>query len=422
MEPWRRNFYLVWLNNFITAVGMMAFLPLFPFYVRELGVEDPGQVRIWAGVLVAGAPLTASVMGPFWGALSDRVGRRWMLVRANFAISVFVGCMGLVDSPWVLLLLRLGQGTFSGFIPPSMTLVSVAAPVERQGRVVGMLHTGVLTGSLIGPLIGGFVADTWSYRAVYGVTATLSAVAMMITILFVREPTNGRPKKSEDSPEHLASLFRQVLDDTVRLFRMGPLRWVLMSVFAIRLGSRLVEPNLGIFIEGLGGVSEDFKNTATGLCFAAMAVATLAMTPYWGRQGDLRGPTRTLAVCALGAGLLYFPMALLDHVVPLYGLCLLAGCFLSGVFPAAYAVASRHSSVEQRGGAFGITFSSIGLANAVAPAVGGVLAAHLGLRPLFVVSSVLLFASAWAVYRRRQPKAGGGRRAAMGPDSELDSE
>ena len=74
MQLWRRNLILVWINNFITAVGMMAFLPLFPLYLQEVGVTDPAQVRIWSGVLVAGAPMTAVVMGPIWGA--NRSSRR----------------------------------------------------------------------------------------------------------------------------------------------------------------------------------------------------------------------------------------------------------------------------------------------------------------------------------------------------------
>ena len=146
MPPWKRNLLFVWWNNFVTAIGMMAFLPLFPFFVQRAGVEDPAAVRTWSGVLMAAAPLAAAFLGPFWGALGDRIGRKWMLLRANAGIVVFVGAMSFADSPWQILALRLGQGVFSGFVAPSLTLVSVSAPAERQGRVTSVLHTAVLAG------------------------------------------------------------------------------------------------------------------------------------------------------------------------------------------------------------------------------------------------------------------------------------
>ena len=76
-----------------------------------------------------------------------------MLLRANLAIVVFVGLMSLATSPFTLLALRLIQGIFSGFIAPSLTLVSVQTPADRQGRVAGLLHTSFLAGGvLIGSL------------------------------------------------------------------------------------------------------------------------------------------------------------------------------------------------------------------------------------------------------------------------------
>ena len=84
-----RNFPVVWVSNFVTAAGMTAFLPQFPLYLQEMGVEDPAAVRVWAGVLVGAAPLPAAFMGPVWGALGDRIGRKLMMVRAQLAIVVF---------------------------------------------------------------------------------------------------------------------------------------------------------------------------------------------------------------------------------------------------------------------------------------------------------------------------------------------
>jgi MFS family permease len=388
MEPWKRNFAFVWLNNFITAVGMMAFLPLLPLYLRELGVLDEAAVKVWSGVLVAGAPLTAAFMGPLWGALSDRVGRKPMMVRANLAIVVFVGAMSLVTSPLQLLVLRLAQGLFSGFMAPSMTLVSVMTPADRQGRVSGLLHTAVIAGSMCGPVLGGWIADQAGFRAVFVVCSGLSASAALLVALAVREPPGRAPRASGQL--QLGRLMRSVLTDFRELLAPGPLRSVLAAVFAVRFGAALVDPIMALYVETLAGYRPERLATATGLVFGATALATLLVTPIWGRLGDTRGPSRLLALCAGGAGLFYLLQGFVHTVGPLYALRFLSGSCMAGIFPAAYAMAARHSSAERRGGALGFTFSSIILANAAGPLSGGALAAVLGLRPLFMVSATLM--------------------------------
>ena len=97
---------------------------------RVLVVEDDAAIKVWTGLIVGAAPFVAAFMSPIWGALGDRVGRKLMVMRALAAIGLFVGAMGFAQSPWQLLVLRVMQGVFSGFIPPSITLVSVGAPPE----------------------------------------------------------------------------------------------------------------------------------------------------------------------------------------------------------------------------------------------------------------------------------------------------
>jgi DHA1 family multidrug resistance protein-like MFS transporter len=394
MESWKRNFLLVWLNNFVTAAGMMAFLPLFPLYLRQLGVTDESSVRIWSGVLVAGAPLTAAFMGPVWGALGDRIGRKPMMVRANLAIVVFVGAMSLVGSPLQLLALRLAQGLFSGFMAPSMTLVSVATPPGRQGRVSGLLHTAVIAGGLVGPVLGGFLADRIEFRWVFVVCALLSIVAASIVALWVREAPRVRPASADTSGLETLSLMRTVLRDVAVFLAPGPLRALLVAVFAVRIGAALIDPILVLHIERLDGYHPELLATTTGLVFGATAAATLVLTPVLGRIGDRRGHAGMLAICAAGGGLAYAAQGVATSVSWLYVLRFLSGAALAGVLPAAYAIAARASSAERRGGALGVTFSSLVLANAIGPAGGGLLAALIGLRPLFFVAAALMLAAA----------------------------
>ncbi len=420
MQSWKRNFYLVWANNFVTGVGMMAFIPLFPLYLRELGVTDPGAVSAWAGVIFAGAPLTAACMGPLWGALGDRVGRKPMMLRANLSIALFVGSMAFAGSPLQLLLLRLGQGFFSGFMAPSVTLVSVATPMERQGRVMGLLHTALLAGGIVGPLLGGYVADNFGLRWVFAVTSCLSLLAATMTALFVREvphdaaaaspdrgpsadaadPAGEQPAPAPRPRLTLGSLLRGAWSDIGVLVRTGPLRSILVVVFAVRFGAALIDPILALYVETLEGFDADRLATTAGFVFGLTSVAALIFTPVWGRVGDSLGASRALGICATGAGLAYLAQAFVTHVDALAALRFLSGSFVAGIFPAAYAATARHSSVERRGSAYGVTFSSLIFANALGPASGGLLAARFGLRRVMLLASLLMLGAALHVIVR----------------------
>ncbi len=388
MELWKRNFAFVWANNFITAIGMMAFLPLFPLYLREMGITDSGEIRLWSGVLVGAAPLTAALMGPVWGSLGDRMGRKLMLLRANLSIVLFVGLMGLARSPTDLLLLRLAQGVFSGFIAPSLALVSVATPEDRQGRVMGLLHTALLAGGVAGPLIGGFVADAVGMRMVFPITASLSLVAAISTSLFVREPALvTRRHEVRFTP---VSLFQTAFRDLLGFLKEGPWRAILLTVFAVRFGVALIDPILALYVETLDGYDPAMLATTTGIVFGLTTVATLVLTPVWGSIGDRQGARRLLLFCATGASLSYLPQAFVTDVWSLAALRLISGAFVAGIFPAAYTMTAKHSRPDQRGSAYGFTFSSLVLANALGPATGGALAAVIGLRALIVCAAVLM--------------------------------
>jgi DHA1 family multidrug resistance protein-like MFS transporter len=420
----RRNFIAVWCSNFITSVGMMSFLPLIPLYAAEIGAQGEAAVRIWSGVLIAAAPLPAALMAPVWGSLGDRIGRKLMMVRANLAILVFVGLMAVVVSPWQMLALRLGQGVFSGFIAPAMTLVSLSAPADRQGRTAANLQTALMAGGIVGPLLGGLVGDAYGYRAVFVVCSALSFVGTLIIVFLVKEPEARQQAQPEGAPgtavagagaqeadgavgrsrTHLRrvdilAVFQSALRDVVEFLRSPVLRVILAGAFAVRFAASLVDPVLVLWVETRTGFDPEFLATTTGFVVGAQAVATLIFTPFWGRLGDSMGNRKLLAVCAAGAGLAYLVQLFVMDVTMLAVLRFVSGAFVAGVVPAAFAAASVNSPMARRGAAHGVTFSAIVMARALAPLGGGFLAAAVGLEPLFIVAAVLMLLTAGVALR-----------------------
>ena len=394
----QRTYLVVWAANFLAAIGMMAFIPFFPSYLAHLGVE-PALVPLWAGLLVGAAPLAAAFMGPVWGALGDRYGRKPMALRALVGIVLFVSLMSLARTPLELLLLRLGQGTFSGFLPPSVTLVSMSFPSGQQGRIAGGLQAAMAGGTIVGPLFGSFFRANFAPHLLFLATAGLALVAALSVALLTREPRGevavtgrdlGERELASDRPSGLSVLidiFRR-LASMLKKPRMGT---ALLFLFAAQFGMGATNPQLELFVAHLHPDWTQAQVTRqTGWLFSLMAVAAVVAMPRWGRVGDERGHGRVLVLAALVSGLSMF----VAGAAPVFAVLLIGrlvlGLFGSGLAPAAFGIVASVTPRAEQGAANGAVFSARALAMAISSMLGGALVSLLGLRGLFFAAGTLL--------------------------------
>lgn len=387
MQLWKRTYWVVFIANLITAVGMMSFLPFFPAYLRELGVQDEVAVKVWTGVAFGAAPFSAAIMGPIWGALGDRFGRKMMVLRSMLAITVFVGCMGFVATPVQLVVLRLGQGVFSGFVPPSITLVSVAAPKARQGRVVGSLQASLAAGSIIGPLLGAWVQEAMGIRSVFGLVAAASALAALLVGLFAHEAKQPRESLEGFSA---TSVLRGVARDLGEIIAMPRIRAAILILFALQVGIGATNPQLLLFVEDLGDVPAGLVEERTAWLYTGQNIAALLSTAAWGRLSDRRGHGRVLTTAALAGGMVLLAHGLGHSYPGLFWLRVVLGLMATGANAAAFGLAATETGSERRGGAMGAVFSARTMAMSCGAISGGAVAGWLGIRGLFVASGLLV--------------------------------
>ncbi|MBL6719775.1 MAG: MFS transporter [Planctomycetes bacterium] len=422
MADWQRTFRVIWFANLITSIGMMSFLPFFPSLLEELGVEDERAVRLWSGVLFGAAPLGATLMSPVWGALGDRIGRKVMICRAMLAIAVFVGGMAFAVGPWSLLALRLGQGLFSGFIPPGITLVSVQAPADRQARVTSALSTSLALGSLIGPLMGGWLSVALGgHQAVFLFVGASALTAAVLVALFAREDRStlgsapgsapGSDPATAPAPGSAAGVagaLRSVRRDVRSVLGEPALRATAGLVFAVQFGLGAANPILERLVATLvGGADEPSAilralerlplagdgarstvTLATSVAFGAMALANLVSLPFWGRYGDRVGARRALVLSAVLCAVALVWQAVAPGLAHLLAARVLFGAATAGIGPLAFGLAAGEVEAGRRGGAFGVVFSARTAAVAVGGSVGGAVAAGLGLRWAIAVGAL----------------------------------
>ena len=379
-EPWRRTLYAVWAAQFIAMMGMNLVVPFLPFYIRELGVTDPQVVARWSGLVYAGPFFLSFFLTPFWGMLGDRYGRKLMCVRAIFGLAVSQAFIGLSTSVEMLFAFRMVQGAISGFIAAALALVSANTPRERSGYAIGLLQTASSSGVVVGPLIGGSLADLVGFRPLFFLVAALCAVAGIVVVRLVTE-TEHRQASS-------ASLA-VVLDNYRYALGSKPIRIALGVILLAQSAVLMIQPVFSLFVESIMAGSA-YLATIAGAIFSTAGLFTVVGAPFWGHRNDAKSYRKNLTIAIVGAGASYIAQGFVTTPLQLIVLRALQGFCLGGILPALYSYVSKYAPIERRGGVMGIASSVNVLASMIGPTVGGAIAAQVGLRANFFVTGALM--------------------------------
>ncbi|CAI0791223.1 multidrug efflux MFS transporter [Serratia proteamaculans] len=379
MEAWKLNLISVWLGCFFTGLAMSQILPFLPLYIEQLGVTGHQSLSIWSGLVFSGTFLVSALVSPLWGSLADRKGRKLMLLRASLGMAVVIALQGMVNNVYQLFALRALMGLTSGYIPNAMALVASQVPRDKSGWALGTLSTGPVTGVIVGPLLGGLMADHLGLRVVFFVTAGLMFVSFLITLFLIKERRIEVKKADRLSGK---AVFQSLPYPTliVTLF---------ISTLMIQLANSSISPILTLFIKDLSG---DSGNIAfiSGMIAAVPGVAALISAPSLGRLGDRIGTARILLAALVLTTVLFAIMAWVETPLQLGILRFLLGFADGALMPAVQTLLLKYSSDQVTGRIFGYNQSFMYLGNVVGPLIGSGVSALMGFRWVFAVTAVLV--------------------------------
>lgn len=385
---WRRNLYAVWLAELLVIVGFSMRAPFLPFFLRDLGAGGEDQVALWSGIVNAGGAGVMAISAPIWGIVSDRYGRKPMLLRAMYSGVITVGLMVVVMSPWQLMGLRLVEGALAGTVTAATALVAVSCPRDRLGYALGMVQMAVFSGSSLGPLLGGVLADQIGHRATFGVAAGMLLVGALIVTFLVQERFTPPPPR-DPAAERGMKAWRA---SSAWIFS-GLLLTMIGVMFAIRFASSAVQPIMPLYIERLPGGDHLFGlSTATiaGVALGILGLTSALSSVFLGRMGDRRGHERILLVCMFASGALYLPMAIANAAWQIIVLQAIFGIAAGGLSPSANAIIAQHTPAEKRGVIYGVTAGSASLGAFFGPLLGAGLAAAFGFPAALGATAVML--------------------------------
>ena len=397
MEQWKRNVYICTLAAFITSAGMSQLAPMLPLYIQSLGVDEPGQVARWAGIVFAMNFVTLAIFSPIWGRLSDRYGRKIMCLRAVVWLGVINFGMGMAQQVWHLVVLRLMQGALSGFLATAMPLVSSESPKKRAGWALGLFFTGQISGSLIGPLLGGWLAETVGFRNTYfvvGVMCLFSSLAIL-GIHETRKPVNENVV-SYSNREAFRSLARPSL-----------LYGIFLTTFTFQFSLMCVQPILTVYIAGLVPESDHIA-LISGAVFSSAGFASALFGSRLGALSDRIGAQKVLFCSLLVACLVSVPQAFVTAPWQLGFLRFIHGIAVAGLMPSVNHLIKEASPPEFLGRMYGFnqSFQFVGMSSGAI--FGGYIAEHFGISVLFFIAAAMLMTSAGVCYKVIGPVQGKG--------------
>ncbi|QXT63801.1 MFS transporter [Tessaracoccus palaemonis] len=176
----RRAWIMLIVITMLTTAGMTVVLPILPFVVLRY-VPDQSHLAVWVGVLETVNALCAFLVAPLLGRVSDRFGRRPVIVVAGFGAAMGYLLFGIGGSIWVLLLGRIIQGLTAGDLPALFAYLADITPPEQRARRFGILGALSGVGTMIGPAVGGLLA-TISIALPVFVTAAIAATIALLSV------------------------------------------------------------------------------------------------------------------------------------------------------------------------------------------------------------------------------------------------
>ena len=399
---WKRNLYAVWAAEFLAVAGFATSTPITPFYLQDLGVVDPARLKLLTGIVQALPSLMLVIFSPIWGSVADNYGRKPMLLRAMFGGTVVMLLMGLVRSPWQLIVLKTLQGCLTGTVTAATIMVASISPREEAGYSLGLLQMAIFLGATCGPLFGGVIADLFGRRVNFFATSGLLLAAGVIISRFAVDTFKA--------PANRKSIFRSLLPDFTPVLRSRALASLLAVIAADQIAGSIAGPFLPLFIQHLIPTSATIATT-TGVVIGLGALASALAAASIGKVSYRFGYKRTLVVCMAGAALFMVPQAFARTPLQLLLMRIGSCFFVGGNLPSVNALIAQRLEPGKQGSTYGLSASIASASNALGPVIGASIALTAGYGSVFLTTAGILATAGIVIMLFVRGTRGGGQRS-----------
>ncbi|HZW04845.1 MAG TPA: MFS transporter [Anaerolineaceae bacterium] len=352
----RKNIAILFFTMIVVMIGFGIIIPILPFYVESFGASGSAL-----GMLMAIFSIMQFLFAPFWGRLSDQIGRKKVLLIGIFGNALTMLLFGLSTSLWMLFASRALSGILSSAtLPVAMAFISDSTDRQTRGGGMGIIGAAMGVGMVLGPGLGGSVGES-SLSLPFFIAAGLSVAAFLLVIAILPEslPPERRVRGQTlmQGPQ-FGMLWRSLF---------GPLGFLFFLSFLVHFALSNFEAIFGLYALHQFDFGPQRVGTILTVIGLVSAVAQGVLTgPVTRRWGDVPVIKTSLIVSAIGSGLLLLAY---DYATVL----LTVGFFVTGnafLRPAITSFVSKQSD-EGHGMMMGLVNSYMSLGRVVGPLWAG---------------------------------------------------
>jgi len=395
MEARPSQIIVLVLGMFFVTLGFSIIMPILPYYTRQMGAS-----AFDLGLLMASWSAMQLIFTPFWGALSDRIGRKPIILIGLFGYGASFMIYGFATRLWMLFAARVTGGILAGGIyPASLAYIADITGHRDRGRIMGLLGAASGLGMIFGPSISGILTN-WGLSTPFFVTAIAAFIFGIIGYLFLEESRSvdvHHPIKVEK-----ASIIPALGSPLAILFALMLLVTFLMSgfqsVFAYYMGGRFGLYESPSSMPLLWGSVMLTGPTAMALLFTVMGIMGVICQGVLvghliSRIGE--GMTVLIGMLAYAAGFIMIGMSGELASIMLFSSLIAIGMGLAT--PSLNSMVSKATDEEHQGAMLGVLGSYGSLGRVAGPPIGG-LAFDIGTGLPYALSGVLSLAGAAISY------------------------
>jgi len=354
----RRNLFILVFALLVVMLGVGMVVPVFPFIIDKLGASGSAL-----GLLIATAALTEFLFGPIWGSISDRVGRKPILMIGLFGFALSMFLFGIVEQIWLLILFRALSGILSSAtITTTMAYIGDSTSKKQRGGGMGILGAVGGAGAVIGPGIGGLLAGG-SLSTPFFASTLMTLLSLLLVALLLPE---SLPVQARSAPGQKIKLIR--FNELWRALT-GPIGLLLLMALLATFGTSHFESVFGLYMlkklnygpEQVGGI----LTLVGAIALIGRGLLTGFVTSHWGEPTVIK---TSLIVGAVG-----FILLLLANT---YATVLLTTgiftCSITFLRPSIHSLTSKRTTAGQ-GASMGLSNSFVSLGRVVGPIVAGII-------------------------------------------------
>ncbi|MBD2868606.1 MFS transporter [Paenibacillus arenilitoris] len=352
---------ILMFNLFLVFTGIGLVIPIMPKFMESLGITG-GMI----GLLVAAFSLTQLLFSPLAGRLADSFGRKRMIIIGMFVFAFSEGLFGLASSPALLFVSRLLGGVSAAMIMPAvMAYAADITTKEQRAAGMGYINAAITTGFIIGPGIGGYIAE-FGIRVPFYAAAIAGVAAACVNLFILPESRQAEEASagSEPPPKRRSGLLTQL-----RYAYREPYFLSLIIVFVMSFGLANFETVFGLFVDHKFGFEP--RDIAFIITFGSIAGAVVQVTAFsWILKRF--GEKRVISVCLLFAGLFIFLTLFVHKYWMIFAVTFIVFLAIDILRPA---IGTQMSMVakDQQGYVAGLNSAFTSLGNIAGPVVAGFL-------------------------------------------------